>query len=166
MGVDWGRHEDFTVLAVLEIGRSDEPYRLAAVERFSKVNWGWQRGRIKALAERWRVTDVLAETNAMGEPNIEALQEEGVPVKGFTMTAKSKPPLIEALVKVIEDGEMKLLNDPVLISELETYEYQQTEYGRVKYGAPPGLHDDTVIALALAYRLASSPRLTLTIAES
>lgn len=164
MGVDWGRHYDFTVLIVLEIGSSDQPIEMVAMERFSEVNWRLQRERIEQAARRWRVDGILAEANSMGEPNIEALQDTGLPVRGFVTTSKSKPPLIESLVKAIEDEEIRLLPDPVLISELETYEFELTEHGRPRYSAPAGLHDDTVIALALAYRIAAVPRLTLAMA--
>ena len=39
---------------------------------------------------------------------------------------------------------------PELIDELESFEYSVTESGNVKMSAPSGVHDDTVIALALA----------------
>ncbi len=164
MGVDWGRHYDFTVLIVLEVTSGSDPIRMVKMERFSEVNWRIQRERIAMLADHWRIDGILAEANAMGEPNIEALQDAGLPIKGFVTTSKSKPPLIESLVKAIEDEAIKLLNDQVLISELETYEFELTEHGRPRYSAPAGLHDDTVIALALAYRIAMLPRLTLSVA--
>jgi hypothetical protein len=37
--------------------------------------------------------------------------------------------------------------------------------GYTRYSAPSGGHDDTVIALALAWKVASTPRLTFAIAE-
>jgi hypothetical protein len=109
------------------------------------------------------VSMILAEANAMGEPNIEALRDQDLPIQGFTTTARSKPPLIEGLVVAIENEDLRLLPDPVLLGELESFAYSNTPFG-TQYGAPPGRHDDTVIALALAWRLASVPRLTLAIA--
>ena len=44
-----------------------------------------------------------------------------------------------------------ILPDPVLIAELQAYALERLPSGRFRYGAPPGLHDDTVIALALAW---------------
>lgn len=160
MGIDFARYQDFTALVVLDADRRE----MVALDRFSEVNWGIQRERIAALARRWGVSAVLAEANAMGEPNIEALHREQVPVSGFVTTAQSKPPLIEGLVAAIENLDLKLLPDPVLLGELEAYTYQNTPLGRTRYSAPPGRHDDTVIALALAWRLASTPRLALAIA--
>lgn len=166
MGVDFGRYQDFTALAVLDADARPVP-TMVALERFGAVGWSVQRARIAALARRWDVCAILAEANAMGEPNIEALRREGLPIAGFTTTAFSKPPLIESLVKAIEGGEVCLLPDAVLLGELEAYAYTTDRYtGRTRYAAPPGLHDDTVIALALAWRLVTSPRLTLAVAEA
>jgi hypothetical protein len=39
---------------------------------------------------------------------------------------------------------------PEGIDELEAFEYSVTENGAVKTGAPSGMHDDCVVALALA----------------
>ena len=161
MGVDWGRRDDFTALAVIDATTR----QMVALDRFTSVEWATQRGRLAALARRWGVEDILAEANAMGEPNIEALRREGLPIQGFTTTAVSKPPLIESLALAIETEELALLPDETLLGELEAYTYQTLPSGRPRYGAPPGLHDDTVIALALAWKLAAAPRLTLAIVE-
>lgn len=157
MGCDWGRRDDFTALAVLDVTTR----HLVALDRFTLIEWALQRERLVALARRWGVEQILAEANAMGEPNIEALRREGLPIAGFWVTAKSKQPLIESLSLAVETGELALLPDEVLLGELEAYTYTMLPSGRVRYHAPSGLHDDTVIALALAWRAASAPRLTL-----
>jgi hypothetical protein len=102
----------------------------------------------------------------MGEPNIEALwRQHGIPIRAFHTTAQSKPPLIESLVAAIENVDISLLPEPVLLGELESYAYRNSRSGHTVYGAPEGRHDDTVMALALAWKAASIPRLTLAIAE-
>ena len=50
----------------------------------------------------------------------------------------------------IEFGRITFPQLPVLIKELRNYEYEINSNGNIKYSAPPGQHDDTVIALALA----------------
>ena len=146
-GVDWGRDADFTCIAVLAAGSR----RLVALERFNAVGWAVQRGRLAALAAVWQPVAIWAEANSMGGPNIEALQAEGLPVLPFVTTAASKGPLIEALVLALERGELALLRDATLIEELNAYSLERLPGGRYRYSAPPGLHDDTVIALALAW---------------
>lgn len=146
-GVDWGRDLDYTVIAVLDADTDT----LVALDRFTQVGWSLQRARLTALAERWHPSAIWAESNSMGSVNIEALQAEGLPVRPFTTTARSKPPLIEGLALAIERGELTLMPDPVLIAELAAYTQERMPGGGYRYNAPSGLHDDTVIALALAW---------------
>jgi hypothetical protein len=157
MGVDFARYEDFTALVVLDCDTAS----VAAVDRFNEAAWNLQRARISGMAKRWGVRSILAEANAMGEPNIEALMREGLPIRPFTMTAVSKPPLIEALVAAIENGDLRLIDDAALLNELAAFSYRATRTGHTLYEAPAGQHDDTVIALALAWKLMVAPRIAL-----
>jgi hypothetical protein len=93
----------------------------------------------------------LNEANSMGSVNIEALQSEGFPVRPFQTTAGSKNPLIEALALAIERREIALLPDDVLLYELASYTLERLPGGGYRYTAPPGAHDDTVMATALAW---------------
>jgi hypothetical protein len=146
MGVDWGKHNDYTALSV---GCADCKVELAR-DRFNQIDYAVQRARLGVLAESWAVTNILAESNAMGEPIIEQLQRDGLPVRGFVTSATSKPPLIENLALVFERAEWQFQADPVWTSELEAYERKVTATtGRSTYSAPEGVHDDTVMARAL-----------------
>jgi len=40
----------------------------------------------------------------------------------------------------------------VLIGELQAYQAERLPSGMLRYSAPEGLHDDTVMALALAWQ--------------
>ena len=73
---------------------------------------------------------------------------------GFYTTAVSKPPLIQSLRLAFEQNSLKIIADNTTISELESFtENRSIITGNPQYGAPAGMHDDTVIALALAWRL-------------
>lgn len=146
-GIDWGRNNDFTAIAVIDATDS----KMIALERFNQIGWELQRSRLKNLVEHWQPNIIWAEANSIGEPNIDALIREGLPIKPFITTSKSKPPLIESLALAIERGDIRLLNDPVLLNELENYTLERLPGGSYRYGAPPGSHDDTVIATALAW---------------
>lgn len=147
IGVDWAKREDFTVFVVLDA----EAGRVVAVERFNQLDYAVQTGRLLALCERWRPVLVQAEQNSMGEPLLEQLQRDGLPVRGFKTTAGSKARIIDALALAFERGRLSIPDDPVLRAELEAYTLTPTAAGGTRYGAPPGLHDDTVMALALAW---------------
>jgi len=153
MGVDWAQSYDFTVLVVIE----RESGLVCAIDRFNQIGWDVQRGRLRALAEQWQVSDILAEENSIGGPNIEQLQSEGLPVKGFTTTSQSKQDVIVALQLAFERGEIGIPEDEVLINELQAFEATRLPSGRWRYEAPEGMHDDCVIALALAWEAANRP---------
>ena len=59
-------------------------------------------------------------------------------------------PLIQSLQSAFEHDELRILPDPVQVNELQAYESKRTAAG-FSYSAPPGMHDDTVMALALAW---------------
>ena len=149
-GVDWGRSQDYTAIAVLDASTGV----MVALERFNQVGWELQRDRLANTVKRWRPKVVWAEANSIGEPNIDALNQDGLPIRRFYTSAKSKAPLIESLALAIEREEITLLNDPVLLGELADYSLERLPNGAYRYGAPPGRHDDTVIATALAWHAA------------
>lgn len=147
-GLDWAQASDFTVLTVIDA----RTRRVVDMDRFNQVDWALQRARVRAMAERWQLASIVTEVNSIGSPNFEALAREGLPVVAFETTAASKPPLIESLALALEQGELALLDDPVLVGELEAYERTVSEVtGRSRYSAPEGQHDDTVMSLALAW---------------
>ena len=146
-GVDWGRDHDYTVIVIIDV----DARRMVALDRFNQIGWRLQRGRLRAICERWQPQQIWAEANSFGSPNIEALQEEGLPMRSFTTTSKSKSPLIESLALAIERRFIRLLDHPTLLGELSSYSLQRLPGGGYRYGAPPGLHDDTVMATALAW---------------
>jgi hypothetical protein len=149
MGVDWAKQSDFTCLSVVCRDCRTEVAR----DRFNQIDYHVQRQRLQALAERWNVAAILAESNSIGEPIIEELQRSGLPVRGFETTASSKPPLIESLALAFEREECRWQADPVWTGELEAYERRVSpSTGRSQYSAPEGMHDDTVIARALAWQ--------------
>jgi len=158
IGVDWGKYDDFTVLAVVDCNINE----LVALDRFNQVDYAIQVGRLRALYERFRPWIILAEQNAAGEPIIEQLQRQGLPVWPFLTTHKSKTEAIDTLALAFEQQALKILPEPVLIAELEAYEAQRLPSGALRYGAPAGLHDDCVMALALAWFAASQPRPRIT----
>ncbi len=146
-GVDWGKQNDYTVIMVVD----STTRQLVDYDRFNQVDWELQRGKLMSLYQKWKPGDIVAEGNAMGDPNVEALQREGLPVTKFMTTAASKPPLIESLVLAFDRDELHILNDPIIKGELMAYERKVTATGRSQYNAPDKLHDDCVIALALAW---------------
>jgi hypothetical protein len=147
IGVDWGRTNDYTVFVALAATG-----HVVGMERFRGIEYSMQRMR---LAEFWRRhgsrSVIVAEQNSMGGPVIEQLQQDGLPVRAFVTTGPSKSMIIEALALAFERGIIWIPDDVILIGELQAFEGQKTPSGMVRYAAPDGMHDDTVMALAIAW---------------
>lgn len=146
-GVDWGRSNDFTAVAVLDVTTAE----LVALDRFNQIDYSLQLTRLTALYERFRPRAIVAEANSMGQPLIEQLQAVGLPVVPFTTTAASKQIAVDALALAFERGSIRIIPDATLIAELQAYEAERLPSGMLRYGAPNGMHDDTVMALMLAW---------------
>ena len=82
IGVDWGKLDDFTCLAVL----NTTARRLVYLDRFNQIDYAVQLDRLGALYHRFRPTSIIAERNSMGEPLIEQLRRMGFPVQAFQTT--------------------------------------------------------------------------------
>lgn len=150
-GIDWGKHKDYTVISVGCRDCQQEVY----LDRFNKIDYIYQRERLKIAYSNWEIQSGLAELNSIGEPNLEMLQADGYPIQGFQTTGTSKPPLIENMKLVLERAEYQFLNIPIATAELEAYEMKVNAMGRPSYNAPAGVHDDTVIARALMLKAAT-----------
>jgi hypothetical protein len=92
----------------------------------------------------------LVDSTGVGDPILEALQAAGVFAEGFQFTTRSKQDLMRGLQVAIQKREIRFPEGQIL-RELESFEYEYREHG-VRYEAPTGLHDDCVMALALAWR--------------
>ncbi len=147
IGCDWGKSNDFTVFMVLDTSAK----QVVALDRSNQVDYTVQRGRLQSMCERWKPDAVIAESNSMGEPIIEALSRSGLPVRPFNTTNATKAVIIEALALAFERRDITILNHPVLTSELQAYEASKLPSGLTRYSAPESMHDDCVMSLALAW---------------
>jgi phage terminase large subunit-like protein len=152
IGGDWGRTNDATVFCVMDIAEKKQVY----LDRMTNTDYASQRLRLKSLVQRYNNASVLAELNSMGAPNVEALQGMDIQVTGFNTTNASKAEIIQALELAFENEDISILDDTVQKVELMAYEAIRSSTGLIRYGAPEGMHDDTVIALALAWSGANS----------
>jgi len=147
VGCDWGRVADATVFCVVEINSGC----VVELDRMVKTDYQTQVSRLHALWGRYPGAEIIAETNAMGGPIVEALQNAGLPVTPFNTTNQSKGQIIDGLALAFERGDIHIPRDPTLIGELQAYESKRLTSGAMRYSAPEGMHDDTVMALALAW---------------
>ena len=158
LGADWGKKGDYTAFSVVCADCRAELAR----HRRNMLDYHVQRQDLVTLCERWGVDQIVPEANAMGEPIIEELRRDpalrGVAIEPFDTTSTSKPPLIESLRLCFERVEGQWQADPIWTGELEAYEVKYSgQAGRPVYSAPEGVHDDTVMARALAWWAVARP---------
>lgn len=157
MGIDWGKKADYTVLTVLDVAQRE----VVDWIRINRVEWDLQEERVHYLYGKWTSAgghvSIVAEENSMGDVLIEQLRRgdrsrgrRPLPVTSFTTTNATKGALIEKLALAIETSRIKYPNIAVLVNELQAYEGRRLASGAMAYSAPSGLHDDTVMSLALA----------------
>jgi hypothetical protein len=146
IGVDLARKADYTVLVGL-----DARMRVTFLDRFGNVPWPLQKERIAARGrEGGRRPLLVVDATGVGDPVAQDLQRAGLRVRPFVFTPASKAMLVDSLVLAIEQRQVTLPDDPVLLNELEAFEFEETKAGNIRYSAPDGLHDDVVMALGLA----------------
>jgi hypothetical protein len=153
-GIDWGKLNDFTVISIGCRGCRKELF----IDRFNRIDYRLQVKRLVDAINKHNVSYVLAESNSIGEPNIERLFEE-LPytrIEGVFMDGFKKTQFIESLAVSLERVEFQFLPDTISQAELEAYEMEMTSTGRPRFNAPSGIHDDTVIAHALMLHAANS----------
>lgn len=147
MGVDWGKSNDWTVITVWDATTHD----LVALDRFNQIDYAFQMERLRVLVDRWQPDCIRPEVNSMGEPLVEQLQREGLPVTPFVTTNASKAAAVEALALAFERGDIHIINDATLIAELQAFEMSRTVTGMTRYAAPEGMHDDMVMSAVMGY---------------
>ena len=150
-GWDLGKSIDYTVGIAL-----DDDGVVCRFERFQD-SWDSTERRMRAVIGSTRA---LVDDTGVGDPVVARLQATASNIEGFTISSKTKQQLMEGLQMAIQSGEVHF-PPGIIVDELETFEYEYTRTG-VLYSAPAGLHDDCVIALALAVekaRHSSGPRI-------
>lgn len=154
IGVDWAMSKDFTVFTVFDVAER----ALVWVDRFNQIDYPMQAARLKALAQRFKPSQIVAESNAMGLPIIQQLANDGMPMSAFNTTSGTKDAAIRDLALAFEKGDIRIIPDPALINELQSYEVLRVgQNGVPVYGAPEGMHDDMVMSAAIGWtRLASA----------
>jgi hypothetical protein len=147
IGCDLAKLEDFTVITVYDRANNHQVFQM----RFNKIEWPFIRSKIREVSTRYNKALVMLDSTGVGDPTYDDLSREGVPCEPIKFTNTLKKQLIEKLANWIELRNLQMLQLDETIQELTIFTYDFSEKtDRVYYGAPPGFHDDVVIAHALA----------------
>jgi len=146
VGVDLGRHEDFTVISVGKLSERRQVYK----ERFNKTDWDYIKDRIRAIYMKYNRGSILLDSTGYGDPIYEDLAKEGLNIHGVNLNVSTKPMIIENLQLMIENQIVHLIDDNEMKVEFGAYTYTiMPQSGNVRYEAASGFKDDQVIAIAL-----------------
>ena len=156
-GVDVAASVDYTVISVMDVAEK----RLVYLDRFNRVDYNVLEDRLYACYKKFGLMTMTVEVNSIGQPVIDHLQNKGMDIIPFTTTNSTKQGIITSLQSAFEHTEIKIINDPVLIGELLSFESKRTPSGSFTYSAPEGMHDDTVMSLAMAWYAVTGARVQL-----
>ncbi len=149
IGWDPAKYHDRSAVMVVDV---TEPHRcLVACEALEGRDYARQIARVANLARSYYGASVLMDCTG-NAALLEQLKATRTRVEGFTFTNASKQQLIDGLVLALEQSSLTFPPFPVLLHELQGYEYRLTAAGNVSLGAPQRQNatDDFVTALALA----------------
>ncbi len=151
-GVDVAASVDFTVVSVLDAESKDQVY----LDRFNRVDYPVLIDRLEAVYHRYHMTSMVVESNSIGRPVIDELVTRGLNIVPFTTTSATKQSIIQNLQAAFENGQIRIINNPILIGELLSFESKRNASGGFSYTAPVGMNDDCVMSLAIAWYGATS----------
>jgi len=152
-GVDVASKVDFTVVSVFDVETKEQVY----MDRFNRVEYPVLEDRLAAVHKRFNLTAMTIEYNSIGQGVVDHLRQRGMNIQTFTTTNTTKQAIIQQLASAFEHGEIKILNDAIQVGELQAFEGKRLDGGGFRYSAPEGLHDDTVMAMAIAWQGLSQP---------
>lgn len=146
MGIDQARYEDYLAITIFDVKEKRQVF----LQTYKNVAFDHQENLIYTLYQTWKPMQVVIETN-YGTSLAERLGQRGLPILEVRMTNPIKQQLVDKLIVAFDNGEIKLLPLEEQIAQFENFECTRTSTGLLKYQAPPGRHDDIVIAVALAW---------------
>jgi hypothetical protein len=146
MGVDLARKKDFSVITVVDAVRKHVVYW----DRFQDPSWAVQKSKIVSVAKQFNNAWIWMDGTGLGDPIVQDVRNAGCHVECYIISNRSKQDMVERLRTSIEFQRISYPIIPTMIKELKAYEYDVGATGNIKYSAPSGQHDDTVISLALA----------------
>jgi hypothetical protein len=162
-GLDFGSRQDPTSFIIYDGTASCQ------VAKFSFLESVWERQyeNIEAAYRAWHLEFAEVEENAAGDVAIQALEGRGLKLRRWHSGTTTKRPLIEEWAAAIELNKARILPDDELLRQHESMESDVTANGTVRYYGAKGMHDDDVIASALAYRAATvrddKPQVSMTL---
>lgn len=146
LGMDWAKMNDYTVIMPFDL----TTFKALPYERFNQIDYNLQKSRAEAAYLRFNKAKIWMDHTGIGGPIFDDLALKIPKLEPYDFTETSRRDLLENLRILIEQQKIRIPNDEILLSELQSFQYQLTDRGKVRIACPDSMHDDTVMALALA----------------
>ena len=153
IGMDIGVAQDYTVLTAMT-----QDYEVIDVDRFNFKEQGMDSTEFKQRIKDFYLKHFDSLAAAYFEVNNNDLLFDEITdddrmykLIPFQTTSKSKPEIIRNLIKLFEDGKIKIPQYDVLVKELYDYKSKRNPItGNLQFSNTDGKHDDCVMSLAIA----------------
>lgn len=152
---------------------------IAPLSNKEPVCWGWDLAksgdwtygvaldedgtvcRLETFRHDWTITKniipkrtegnpTLIDSTGVGDGIVEDLNNEDPAIEGFKFSVVSKQQLLESLAYAVQHQFVKF-PEGAIPQQMRTMEYKHTRLN-VIYTVPEGMHDDAIMALALAWK--------------
>lgn len=153
MGIDWGSGVggDDTSVCIFNSSR-----QMVAIYHFNDKDETQTIDYIISLIKQYRPLRVQVEGNSIGQVFFGLLDKAiklnrlSVHLIKFTTTNESKERLINKFQVDMQNGNVQILRDNALLTQLDMYEMKISSTGKKTFNAKPPYHDDMIIAMLLA----------------
>jgi len=150
-GLDLGKYQDYSVLAVVKI--EDSSIKLIHMHQFPlRTSYASVIGYVKTLCDRWQtINKVLVDMSGVGDYIVEDMVNAGInEAEGVKFTQETKEKMGQWLKQCMVQKRLKIPYDSDLIAELNVERFELTKDGKIKFSHPEGTHDDRFWSLALS----------------
>lgn len=151
IGVDCSSSENGDLTVVSAFNEKNQQIALFTENQLSPVDRiKWLADRIRFISKSGNIRQITVETNSMGATYKDLLQRElNTKITGWVTSNKSKRDIIEHLQQLLENEQVKFLNDSGMIRELQSFECTIHKNGLITYQGKNST-DDRVMASAIA----------------
>ena len=152
-GLDLGKLQDHSALAIIQ--READTLKLVYTREFP-LNTSYTE--VIATAARanhqFHLQQLLVDQTGIGEPILEALNEQSIPAEGATLTQDTKTEILTNLKLTMEQQRIAIPYDKAICQQINDQQYAYTGNGKLTFTHPQNTHDDQLWALALAAQAA------------
>jgi phage terminase large subunit-like protein len=152
-GLDLGKLQDHSALAIIQ--REAETLKLVYTHEFSlNTNYTEVIATAARANHQFHLQQLLVDQTGIGEPILEALNEQDIPAEGATLTQDTKTEILTNLKLTMEQNRIAIPYDKRLCEQINDQQYAYTGNGKLTFTHPQNTHDDQLWALALAAQAA------------